>query len=67
MLVFPAPPSFSIVLDLVRPMLNKPTRDALRIYSYNQREWKPVLDQEVSPDQRTREFGGTRSDDDEYN
>lgn len=56
-----------MILDLVRPMLTKPTRDALRMYGYNKREWKPVLDQEVNPNQLTYEFGGTRPDDGDYN
>lgn len=55
-----APQSFNLVLDLVRPMLNKPTSDALRIYGYNQKQWKPVLDNEVSETKMPREFGGTR-------
>ncbi|CAL8080001.1 unnamed protein product [Orchesella dallaii] len=57
------PASFSVVLDLVRPMLNKGTSDALKIFGYNKPQWKNYLDTEVSEDQLTEEFGGTRTDD----
>lgn len=59
-----APQAFNVVLDLVRPVLNKPTRDALKVFGYNQNQWKAFLDTEVSEDQLTRDFGGTKPDDD---
>lgn len=47
-------------------MLNKPTNDALKVFGYNKKQWKPVLDNEVSEDQLSRELGGTRPDEDDY-
>ncbi|ODM94176.1 SEC14-like protein 2 [Orchesella cincta] len=57
------PASFSVILDLLRPMLNKGTSDALKVYGYNQKQWKEYLDKEVSENQLTEEFGGTRPED----
>lgn len=63
--MFSAPQAFNVVLDLVRPMLNKGTRDALKVFGYNQNQWKAFLDNEVSENQLTRDFGGTKPDDDD--
>ncbi|ODM96365.1 SEC14-like protein 2, partial [Orchesella cincta] len=57
------PASFSIVLDLLRPLLNKGTNDALKVFGYDKKQWKEYLDKEISEDQLTEEFGGTRPDD----
>ncbi|ODM97022.1 SEC14-like protein 2 [Orchesella cincta] len=56
------PPAFQVVLELVRPIFTHHTRQALKIYGQDKRQWEAALDKEISKEERRPEFGGVKSD-----
>lgn len=56
----PAPTTFRVIIQLIKPFLSGKTQKQFKIYGRNEKVWKEYLDQEIAEDQRTVEFGGTK-------
>lgn len=56
-----APPAFETIAKLVREAASPATREALKIYGSDPKQWKKKLLDFIDADQLTEEFGGTRS------
>jgi len=57
--VFAAPQIFEVVLSAVRPLFSQSTREALKIYGTNRRQYEPILFKDIDRDQLPRDVGGT--------
>ncbi|CAL8093053.1 unnamed protein product [Orchesella dallaii] len=56
------PPIFKTVLDVIQPLFTARTKEILKIFGPNKKEWQEYLDKEISRDALRPEYGGTRSD-----
>ncbi|ODM91757.1 putative SEC14-like protein 6 [Orchesella cincta] len=52
-IVVGAPAGSRIGLEAVRPVMSPQTREILKIFDMNKRQWGSYLDERISPDQRT--------------
>lgn len=53
-------PSVSLVgLEAVRPAMSAQTREILKIFDTNKKQWRAYLDERIARDQRTPIYGGT--------
>ncbi|ODM79005.1 SEC14-like protein 2 [Orchesella cincta] len=59
-IVVGAPAGSRIGLEAVRPVMSPQTREILKIFDMNKRQWGSYLDERISPDQRTTRYGGTK-------
>jgi len=48
------------MLELLRPLMSPATQKCLKSYHYNKAEWSKALQELISPDQLTPQFGGTK-------
>lgn len=55
-----APASSRIGLEAVRPVMSPQTRDILKIFDTNKRQWMQYLDERIDKDQLYPNFGGTK-------
>jgi hypothetical protein len=56
------PNLFETVLSLVKPVLDKNTRDSLMVYGKNPGEWGPILKAAVDPKYLPKRYGGQKED-----
>ncbi|CAL8079969.1 unnamed protein product [Orchesella dallaii] len=59
-----APAGSRIGLEAVRPVMSPQTREILKIFDMNKKQWSAYLDERISPDQRTARYGGTKKSND---
>ncbi len=57
-----APNLFETVLSLVKPVLDKNTRDSLMVYGKNPGEWGPIIKAAVDPKYLPKRYGGQKED-----
>ncbi len=55
-----APQAFDMVLNVVRPLFSSATQNAVKVFDSNKRVWMRYLVHEISRNQRSIEFGGTK-------
>jgi len=53
-----APQIFSVVLNVVLPLMDPYTRDSVKVYGKNRRLWEPIIRQQIDPSQLPERFGG---------
>jgi len=53
-----APQIFQVVLNLVIPLMDPLTKDSLRVFGRNRKNWMPVVREQIDPDQLPRRYGG---------
>ncbi|CAL8128842.1 unnamed protein product [Orchesella dallaii] len=59
LILFNSPPSFEVVLSIIRPLMNPITRNSLEVYGHDKEQWSKRLLEVVDADQLTPEYGGT--------
>lgn len=57
-IIIVAPEAFEIVMNLVRPLMNRQTRKVLKIFGTDESKWRPYLEQHFDYDQIADWFGG---------
>jgi len=62
--VINAPRLFTLLFNMVKPMLSQATIEKFRIYGCNQEEWKAALLEDIDADQLPVAYGGTLTDPD---
>jgi hypothetical protein len=48
-----------VVLSAIRPIFSPRTREALKVFGRNRRQYEPVLFRDIEKDQLPRDVGGT--------
>lgn len=57
-----SPETFNLLLRLLKPSIPASSRETVKILGTNKQQWMSYLDERISPDQRTKEYGGTKKD-----
>ncbi|ODM94172.1 SEC14-like protein 2 [Orchesella cincta] len=55
-----APETFNLLLRLLKPSIPAASRETVKILGTNKKAWMANLDEIISRDQRTKEYGGTK-------
>ncbi|CAL8080045.1 unnamed protein product [Orchesella dallaii] len=55
-----APETFNLLLRILKPSIPAASQEAVKILGTNKKAWMANLDEIISKDQRTKEYGGTR-------
>ncbi len=59
-----APKIFSMAYAVVKPFLHERTRNKINIFSYDQKQWKEAILEEINPEEVPACYGGTLTDPD---
>ncbi|ODM99264.1 SEC14-like protein 2 [Orchesella cincta] len=58
-ILFNSPPSFEVVLSVIKPLMSADTRNALEVYGHDKTQWQKRLLEVVDASQLTPDYGGT--------
>ena len=64
-MVFIAPKVFSIGYPILKPFIHERTRNKIKIFGHDAKQWKAAILSEVDPEELPACYGGTMTDPDE--
>ncbi|ODM92324.1 SEC14-like protein 2 [Orchesella cincta] len=59
-IIINAPATVQIVLNAIRPVLSRSTREAVKVFGPNKRKWMDYLDKKISKEERRPQYGGKK-------
>ncbi|CAL8098282.1 unnamed protein product [Orchesella dallaii] len=59
-IIFDAPPTIQVVLEVIRPFFSRYTSEAIKIFGPNRSRWMAYLDEKISREERRSPYGGTK-------
>lgn len=59
-----APKVFSIAYPILKPFIHERTRDKIKIFGHDSKQWKAAILAEVDPEELPAAYGGSMTDPD---
>ncbi|CAL8083733.1 unnamed protein product [Orchesella dallaii] len=59
-IIIDSPPAVQIILNAIRPFLSRNTRNIIKVFGHNRKNWMTYLDNKISRSERRKEYGGTK-------
>ncbi|CAL8083736.1 unnamed protein product [Orchesella dallaii] len=53
-------PAVQIILNVIRPFFSRNTRNAIKVFGHNRKNWMTYLDNKISRSERRKEYGGIK-------